>query len=600
MKKMIMDIRIRNVVPVAALLLNMVLFMNIAPATAQGLAMHGTPKYPASASHLEYANPDAPKGGTLRQAGIGTFDTVNPFAIKGKAADGLNLVYDRLMARVWDEPFTLYPLIAERVEVPEDRSSFTVHINPRARFHDGSPVTADDVLFSYQTLKESGRPNMRRIYALATTVTKDGPLRVTFKFGEGFDRETVMIFAMMPVLSQAWWNGRPFDSTTLDIPLSNGPYKIASIDPGRRITYERVKDYWAADLLPNKGHFNFDIVTYDYFRDDMVAFEAFKAGALDMRRELDAGRWASSYDFPAVKTGTVRLDEIPHRRAERTRALIFNTRRPPFDDRMVRKALSQVLDFDWLNRNLFHGQYRQITSYFPNTELAAAATMTTAEKELLERFRADLPPEVFGPPFALPNGRDTAEVRANLKRADELLTQAGLVVKNGVRVDKNGKPFKFEIMLSAPEDEKVALSYIRSLKRLGIDAHIRVLDAAAFLGRLNNYDYDMVLYYWQNSLSPGTEQYLYWSCEAAGQPARWNFAGICNPAIDYMAGAIANAQSREDLVALSRGLDRALTWGYYAVPLYYAGKDYAAVRTAIKRPAQTPLYGIVTETWWHE
>ncbi|MBU0800452.1 MAG: extracellular solute-binding protein, partial [Alphaproteobacteria bacterium] len=354
-----------------------------APALADGLAMHGTPKYGADASHLDYVNPDAPKGGTLRQAGIGTFDTLNPFSIKGKAAEGLNLTYDRLMARVWDEPFTLYPLIAERVEVPEDRSSFTVHINPKARFHDNTPITADDVLFSYETLKTSGRPNMRRIYALATSVTKDGPLTVTFKFGPGYDRETVMIFAIMPVLSKSYWSARTFDSTTLDIPVTNGPYKIASIDPGRKITYERVKDYWAADLLPNKGQFNFDTITYDYFRDDMIALEAFKAGNLDIRREYDAGRWASSYDFPAVRAGDVRLDSIGHNRAERVRSFIFNARRPPFDDRRVRMALTQVLDFDWINHTLFHGQYNQIRSYFPNTELAAKDPMTTAVRAAL-------------------------------------------------------------------------------------------------------------------------------------------------------------------------------------------------------------------------
>lgn len=588
----LMKIRVA-IIAILALLLTI-------PAHAEGLAMHGTPKYGPSASHLDYANPNAPKGGIFKQAGIGSFDTLNPFSIKGRAAEGLNLTYDRLMARVWDEPFTLYPLIAERVEIPEDRSAVTFHINPRARFHDGSPITAEDVLFSYETLKTSGRPNMRRIYALAENVTQDGPLSVTFKFGEGYDRETVMIFAIMPVLSKAYWSGRTFDTTTLEVPLTNGPYKIASVDPGRKITYERVKDYWAADLLPNVGHFNFDTIIYDYFRDDMVAFESFKAGALDFRRELDAGRWASGYDFPAIKSGAVKKDEILHNRAERVRSLIFNTRRPPFDNREVRKALSQILEFDWLNQNLFHGQYKQITSYYPNTELAAAPQISTAEQELLERFRNDLPPEVFGAPFALPPSNDSTAIRANLRRADELLNNAGFPVKDGKRLTPDGKQFKFEIILSAPEDEKIALSYVRSLKRLGIEANVRILDSAAFIGRLTDYDYDMVLYYWQNTLSPGTEQVLYWTCAAANQPSRWNYAGICNPAIDYYSEQIANAKDRAELVALTRALDRALTYGYYAIPLYYSGKDYAAVRSYIHRPAKTPLYGIVTETWWRE
>lgn len=562
--------------------------------------MHGTPKYGPDASHLEYANPGAPKGGVLRQAGIGTFDTLNPFSLKGKAAEGMTYTYDRLMARVWDEPFTMYPLIAQRAEVPADRSGITFHIDPRARFHDGSAITADDVLFSFETLKAHGRANMRRVYALANNAEKTGSLTVAFKFGPGYDRETAMIFAMMPVLSKAYWSGREFDSTTLEIPLTNGPYKIASVDPGRKITYERVKDYWAADLLPNKGLFNFDTVTYDYFRDDMVAFEAFKAGNLDLRRELDAGRWASAYDFPAVRDGSVKLDSVYHNRAERVRGLIYNSRRAPFDDIRVRTALAQVLDFDWINQSLFHGQVKQVRSFFPNTELAAKDAPSAEELALLEPFRDNLPPEVFGPAWAPPKTKDPTDQRVNLRRADKLLTETGWIVKDGKRVNADGKPFTFEIILSDTADEKIALSYVRSLKRLGVEATVRVLDSAQFIARLNEYDYDMVLYYWQNSLSPGTEQMIYWPCESAKQPARQNFAGVCTPASDKIAAAIAGTTTREELVAHARALDRVLTWGHYMIPLYYTGKDYAAVRVGIKRPDKVPLYGIVTETWWTE
>lgn len=567
------------------------------PARADGLAMHGTPKYAPDASHLDYANPDAPKGGTLRQAGIGTFDTVNPFSIKGKAAEGLALVHDRLMTRVWDEPFTLYPLIAARADVPDDRSGITFHIDPRARFQDGSPITADDVIFSYETLKTTGRPNMRRVYALAAGAEKIDERTVAFKFGPGYDRETAMIFAIMPVLSKAWWTGKTFDATTLAVPVASGPYKIDAIDPGRQITYKRVPDYWAADQFPNKGLYNFDTITYDYFRDDMIAFEAFKAGTLDFRRELDAGRWASAYDFPAARAGDVRLDTLEHHRTERTRGLIFNARRAPFDDRRVRMALAQVLDFDWINQNLFHGQYKQVRSIYPNSELAADGTPSAAETALLAPFRDTLPPEVFGAAWQPPPSKDQTDQRANLRRAGQLLDEAGWTVQNGQRM-KDGKPFTFEITLSAPEDEKIALSYVRSLKRLGITANVRILDSAAFIGRLNEYDYDMVLYYWQNSLSPGTEQVQYWTCQAAQEKSRWNYPGICEPAIDALAGAIANAQTREELVTTARALDRAVMAGYYMVPLYYAGKDYAAARRAVHRPAVTPLYGIVTETWW--
>ena len=574
-------------------LLSLAIF--ISPAHAEGLAMHGTPKYGAAATHLDYANPTAPQGGTITMDAIGTFDTLNPYSIKGKAAQGLTLVYDRLMARVWDEPFTMYPLIAERIDVPEDRSSLTVHINPKARFHDGSPITADDVIFSFETLKTQGRPNMRQIYKLADKIEKRSDLTVYFHFGPGYDRETVMIFAMMPALSKKYWEGKIFDQTTLEIPLLNGPYKIAEIDPGRRIVYERVKDYWAKDLFPNVGHNNFDRVVYDYYRDDTVAFEAFKAHNTDLRREYDAGKWASAYDFPAVKDGRVIKAPLLHGRPERVRAFIFNTRRAPFDDIRVRKAFDLLFDFEWMNQNLFHGQYKRIASFFPNSELAATGTPSAEELKILEPWKDKLAPEIFGPAYQPPQQGE--KTRENMRKADQLLKEAGWVVDNGKRM-KDGKPLKFEILLGAPEDEKIALNFKRALEKMGIEVAIRILDSAAYTGRLNEYDYDMTLYFWLSTLSPGTEQPLYWSCEAAKQPARWNFAGICDPAVDALAGSIASAKTREDLVTRVHALDRILTHGHYMIPLYYAGQDYVAYWPPVKRPDQTPLYGMVLETWW--
>ncbi len=570
-------------------------------ARAEGLAMHGQPKYAEGFTHLDYANPDAPKGGTLKQASVGTFDNLNPYAIKGKAADGLNLVYDRLMQRVWDEPFTMYPLIAEKAEVAEDRSSVTFHINPAARFHDGSPITVEDVLFSFQTLRDHGRPNMRRIYKLVDEASIVDEHKVYFHFGEGYDQETVMIVAMMPVLSKAWWSGKEFDSTLLDKPLLNGPYKIAEVDPGRRIVYERVPDYWAKDLPVNAGHYNFDRVVYDYYRDDTVAFEAFKSGDLDLRREWDAGKWATAYNFPAIENGAVKKEPLAHGRPERVRSLIFNMRRSPFDDRRVREALNYVLDFNWLNTNLFHGQYKRVNSYFPNSILAATGTPSEAELALLEPWKDDLPPEIFGNAYEPATAENQAKQRENLRKATALLKEAGWVIKDGKRVnEQTGEPFTFEILLDSPEDEKVALSFINGLKRLGITANARPLDSAAFRGRMNEYDFDMALYHWTNSLSPGTEQMLYWSCEAAKQPSRWNYPGICEPAIDALAQGIANAKDYDDLTAHAHALDRLLTWNYYTVPLYYAGADYVAYRNFIHHPAQTPLYGMVIETWWAE
>ncbi len=536
--------------------------------------MTGTPKYGPNSPHLDYANPDAPKGGTLKQAAIGSFDTVNPYNIKGKVAVGMDLVTDRLMVRVWDEPFTMYPMIAQSVDVPEDRSSITFHLDPRARFHDGSPITAADVEFTFNTLKEFGRPNMRRIYKIVTKVEKPDARTIKFTLGPERDRETVMILTLMPVLSKAYWTGKTFDQTTLTPFLSNGAYKIASVDPGRRIVYERVKDYWAADLMPNRGHFNFDRIIYDFYRDDGVAFESFKSGDLNFRREWDAGLWTSGYDFPALKQGKVVKENLKHGRPDRVRGFIFNTRREPFKDIRVRQAFNLLFDFEWMNQSLYHGLYKRINSYYPNTDMAATNT---------------LPPVVNGTP---------EQKRENMRKADALLKDAGWSIKNGVRVNRDGKPLTFEIMLDDPSNEKIALSFVNSLKRMGITPTIRTLDSAAFLGRLNQYDFDMTLYFWMSTLSPGTEQYLYWSCEAAEQPSRWNYAGICDKNIDLLSKSIAAAKTREELVRSVQALDSALMAGSYMIPLYYNPQDFVASWKPLGHPDTMPLYGTVLETWW--
>ncbi|MEM6811534.1 MAG: extracellular solute-binding protein [Pseudomonadota bacterium] len=534
------------------------------------LSMVGTSQYTKNSEHLSYVNPDAPKGGTLKQAAIGSFDTLNPFSIKGNSAKGLNLTTDRLMARIWDEPFTLVPLIAEQAEMPDDRSSITFTLNANARFHDDSPITVDDVLFSYETLKESGRPNMRRIYELGEPEILDSQT-IKFSFKEGFDRETGMIFAMMPVLSKAFWEGKEFDQTTLEAPLGSGPYKIASFDQGKQILYERVTDYWAKDLLPNKGLHNFDRIIYDYFRDDTVALESFKKGDLNFRREWDANSWFNAYDFSALDKGLATKEEIKHGRAERVRGFIFNTRRAPFNDIEVRKALALALDFEWMNKNLFFNAYKQVNSFFSNTDLGK-------------------PKEI-----------DTRPHRTRLREASETLKNAGWEIKNNVLTNKEtSEPLSFEILLDDPSQEKIALTYARSLERLGIKTDVRVMDTAAFRARLNDYDFDMTLYFWNSTLSPGTEQYLYWSCESAETSYRWNFAGICDPEIDQIAKDIPTALTREDLKGKTQKLDQKLQDGVYFAPLYYNPHDYVAHWKPLKRPENTPLYGIVIESWWME
>lgn len=532
--------------------------------------MVGAPKYDAQTTHLEYANPDAPKGGDLKQAAIGTFDTVNPYTIKGNAADGLNLTTDKLMGRVWDEPFTLYPLIAKSVNVPDDRSSITFNLNEKASFHDGSPIAADDVLFSFETLREFGRPNMRRIYQIATPKILSEH-QIKFTLSGDYDRETVMILAMMPVLSKAYWSDKEFNKTTLTPPLSSGPYRIKEIDAGRQVIYERVPEYWGKDLLVNKGHHNFDTITYDYFRDDTVALEAFKKGDLSLRREWDAGIWNSAYTFDGIKNGQAIKENIKHGRAERIRGFVFNTRRPPFDNKDVRSALNLLFDFDWANKNFFYGQYEQVDSFFPNTDLGQ-------ETE-----------------------KDTRPMREKMRHASALLDKAGWVIKDGQRVDaKTGAPFSFEILTDTPSAEKLALAFTRNLKKMGIDAGVRVMDTAAYRAQLNDYNYDMILYHWNSTLSPGTEQYLYWSCESAETPSRWNYAGVCDPTIDTLAKAIPAAKTRAELQEMAQNLNIKLMSGQYFVPTYYNPYDFVAYWKPLKRPENVPLYGMVLETWWME
>ena len=570
------------------------------PAHATGLAMHGQPKYPDAFAHLDYVNPDAPKGGTVVLSWPGSFDTLNPFSLKGTAAQGLDYSYDRLMRRVWDEPFTLYPLIAQSVDLPPDRSSITFHLDPRARFSDGSPITADDVIFSMETLRAHGRPNMRHVYKLIAATRKIDAHTVKFTLTKDRDRETAMILAIMPVLSQKFWQGRTFDATLLTPPVSSGPYRIASVDPGRRIVYQRDKNYWAADLPVNRGQYNFDRIIYDYYRDDTVALEAFKAGDIDLRREYDAGKWATAYNVPAVKNGAIVMQATPHGRPERVNALIFNTRRAPFDDIRVRRALAQLLDTDWINRNFYHGRYKRIASFFPNSTLEASGPPTVDETKILEPWRSALPQETFGPAWQPPDIGGNDDLRARLKTADGLLREAGWIVKDGhrVRADNPSRVFAFEIAVNTPADEKIALQFLTNLERVGVTATIRYLDTAAFNKRLHDYDYDMMIGYWQNTLSPGSEQMANWSCAAAHSPGSFNYAGICNPGIDALTASIANAQDRAALETDVHALDRALTWGWYVIPLFYSGEDDIAYSSSLAHPPRPPLYGFTFETWW--
>lgn len=538
-----------------------------------GVAMHGTLKYGAKAPHLDYANPDAPKRGTLKQSVIGSFDTLNANNIKGKPAAGLGYLYDRLAARVWDEPFTLYGLIAKDIIVPEDRSFISFKLNPKARFHDGTPITTDDVVFSFETLKKYGRPNTRNVYSLVKDVKQSSSQEITFTFGEGYDRETALILAMMPILPKHFWKDRNFDETMTDIPLGSGPYKIKSMEIGRQIVYERVKDYWAADNFVNKGQYNFDTLVYDYYRDKNVAVQAFKAHEFDVFREFDAASWQNN--FLNDKDAPYKAESFPHQRPEKVQAFIFNTKRPIFNDKKVREALFLSFDFDWMNKVLFYGQTKRIESTFPNTPLASPDNAAL--------FQDNIP------------------LRKKLHIADDLLAEAGWVIRDGKRVfEATGEPFKFTLVLNQPQFEKVALQWAQNLKKLGIEMELRSVDTAQFTGILNAYDYDMVLHGWVNSLSPGSEQQIYWGCKAAETMGSRNYSRICDDVIDQLSKEVAQAKTYSALRDTVQHLDHEIMSQFLMIPLYYIGKDYIAYWSDIKHTDTPPIYGTVIETWWHE
>jgi microcin C transport system substrate-binding protein len=592
-----------------ALLLSCPAHADTAPQAA--LAMHGAPKYGTGFTHFDYVNPDAPKGGVLKLGATGTFNSLNPFIVRGDPALGLatgylSLLYEPLMSRSWDEPFTLYGLIAETVEVPDDRSSITFNLNPAAHFSDGQPITADDVLFSYQTLRDKGRPNHRTYYKKVATAEKLSDRRIKFTFKPNMDgsidKEMPLIMGLMPVLPAHDWKDRDFNQTTLRIPIGSGPYKIVRLDPGRSITYERDSDYWGRDLPVERGLYNFDTVHIDYYRDDGIALEAFKAGQYDLRRESNATKWTTSYDFPAVTDGRVKLEKLEHHRTEPAYGFVFNTRREPFRDPAFRAALEYSFDSGWINRNIFHGLYKRVDSFFPNSELVAPPLPEGKELTLLEPYKSQLPPEIFTTPVKPPETDGSeASLRTNLLKAEAMLRAAGYTLKDDqLYAPHSTEPVSFEILLGDPAEEKLALTWTRALKRLGVAARVHTVDASQFQARMAAFNYDVTTYKWINTLSPGNEQIFFWGSDAADQQGSRNYAGVHDPVVDALANAIPAASSRDDLVMAAHALDRVLMAGHYVVPFYYLGADDIASWAHFHHPAAMPLYGTVLETWWYQ
>jgi microcin C transport system substrate-binding protein len=588
----------------------------VAPAAAQnedwrhGLSLFGDLKYPAGFKHFEYVNPDAPKGGTVRQIAFGTFDNFNlaVAGVKGSLAMGLGMIYDSLMTSALDEVSSEYGQIAEAVRHPADFSSVTYRLRPEARWHDGKPITPEDVIFSFDTFKKHS-PQLAAYYRHVVKAEKSGEREVTFTFDAPGNRELPQIVGQLTVLPKHWWegtdaSGKPRDvgATTLEPPLGSGAYRIKDFVPGRTIVYERVKDYWGKDLNVSIGQNNFDEIRYEYFRDSTVALEAFKGDLVDWRTENSAKSWATAYDFPAVKEKKVVLEEFPIRNFGIMQAFAFNTRREKFADPRVRLAFNYAFDFEEMNKQIFYGQYERIKSYFQGTELASSGLPEGQELAILETVRDKVPPEVFTTPYSNPAGGSPEAVRKNLREAMRLLKEAGWEVRNQKLVStKTGEPMTVEFLVDEPSSERFVLFYKPSLERLGMTVTVRTVDDAQYQNRLRQWDFDIIVANWGQSLSPGNEQRDFWGSQAADRPGSRNLVGIRNPAVDALIDRVIYAKDREELVAATHALDRVLLWNHYVVPQWTYGKIRTARWDRFGRPDPLPRYGLSgfpTVWWW--
>ena len=570
-----------------------------APKPVHGLAMHGDLKYGPDFKHFDYVNPEAPKGGTVRLGATGTFDSFNPFIIKGTAAGASGFVYDTLMDDAADEPFSQYGRLAETVTMPDDRSWVEFTLRKEARWHDGMPVTVDDVIFSFNTLVKEGAPFYRFYYGNVAEVTQTGERSVKFTFKPGENRELPLIIGQLTVLPRHYWKDKEFNKTTLEPPLGSGPYKITEFEAGRFVKLTRVKDYWGKNIPVMTGHNNFDEIIFDYYRDSNVALEAFLAGRYDYKSENSSKAWATAYATPAVKKGVLVKEQIHHDRPAGMQGFAFNTRRDLFSDPQVRHALAYAFNFEWSNKALFYGQYERTRSYFQNSEMAATGLPEPDEMKLLEPFRADLPPEVFTKEYSPPKGDEGGNIRGNLRTASKLLSDAGWVIKDGKRVNaKTGKPFAFEMLLVSPLFERIALPFAKNLEKLGISMAVRTIDTAQYRRRLDTFDFDMVVGGFGQSLSPGNEQREFWSTAAAGQEGSRNIIGIKSKAVDAIIEKLIAAPSRKDLVTACKALDRVLQWGHYMIPNWHAPYDRIAYWDKFARPKVTPTRGNQFFAWW--
>lgn len=566
-----------------------------------GIAMYGEPKYSADFSHFDYVNPDAPKGGSLRMAVIANgYDSFNPFVIRGVAAAGISTyVYDTLLVSSDDEPFSAYGLIAESLETPEDRSYVIYNLDKNARFQDGEAIKADDVAFSFELLTTEGHPMFRSYYADVSKVTVIDDHRIRFDFGVTENRELPLILGQLPVLPKHYWEEREFADSGLTRPVGSGPYRIGKYDAGRSLTFERVEDYWAANHPVRKGRYNFDAVSYEYYSDDTVALESFKAGNYDFRLESSAKNWATAYTGEKFNNGPIVTEELEHERPVGMQAFVFNTRKDKFKDPLVRRAMAYAFDFDWANRNLFYGQYRRTDSYFENSELASEGLPQGDELALLEPFRHQLPEDVFTESYQPPSTSGDQTLRDNMREGLRLFREAGYSISNGKMVhEKTGEGLRFEILLSQKNFERIVLPFANNLKKLGIEVDVRLIDSNQYVQRVRSFDFDVITQVIPQSDSPGNEQREYWHSDTADVNGSRNYMGVSDPVVDELIGLLIQSSDREQLVTRVRALDRVLLHSHYVIPQWHLNVDRIAYWQKLVRPDAVPKNGTDLSNWW--
>jgi len=564
-----------------------------------GYALLGELKYPADFKHFDYVDPSSVKGGYVRQSATGGYDSLNPFILKGRSASGIGLIYESLLEGSLDEASAAYGSIAESLEIVDQNRGVVFYLRPEARWHDGKPITADDVVFSFDALKTRGHPFYRAYWSAVMKAEALGPHQVKFTLSDPKNRELPGIIGQLTVLPKHYYDSHDFEKTTLEPPLGSGPYRIAELDAGRSITYERVPDHWGKDLPTNIGRHNFDRIRFDYYLDQTVALEAFKAHEYDFRAENGSKSWATGYDFPGIRKGLVVKEQIRHENPTGMQGFVLNTRRPKLKERAVREAIAYTFDFEWSNTNLFYGQYTRTTSFFSNSELASSELPGGMELAILEKYRGRVPNEVFTTAYQPPKTDGSGKIRGNLRTAKKLLDAAGYAVKNRELVDPNtGEQLEVEFLLVDPQFERIVSPMIKNLSRLGIKSRIRIVDSAQYQNRLDQFDFDIVVSTFRQSLSPGNEQIDFWHSSKAEIDGSRNIIGVKDPVVDELIDLVINAPDRASLIAHTRALDRVLLWGHYVIPQWHIRSFRVAYWNKFSRPKIAPKYGFGFDTWW--